>query len=110
MVNATTHWFEHINTLPQHEILPGMRGRFLHSDTMTFAFWEIAAGFDLPGHRHPHEQVSHIIDGTFVLTIGDDSRLLEAGAIAVIPGQTHHSGKALTCHILDIFSPRREDY
>jgi len=88
-----------------------MRGRFLHSDTMTFVFWEIDEGFELPAHSHPHEQVAHMVDGTFVLTIGDESRLLESGAMSVIPGNTPHSGMAITaCRILDIFYPRREDY
>src|SRR5271170_6612763 len=104
-------WLEHINLLPQQQILPGMRGRFLHSDSMTFAFWEIDAGFILPEHFHHHEQVAHLIEGTFVITINGEARLLEAGAMTVIPGNAVHSGKAITdCRVLDIFYPRREDY
>ena len=104
-------WLEHINLLPQQQMLPGMRGRFLHSDTMTFAFWEIDAGFVLPEHSHKHEQVAHMIEGTFTLTVEGESKLLEAGAMTVIPGNAAHSGKAITdCRILDIFYPRREEY
>lgn len=104
-------WTEHINHLPLHEILPGMRGRFVHSQHMTFAFWEIDAGFDLPAHNHPHEQVTHMIEGIFELAINGKARQLNAGAMAIIPGNAAHSGKAITdCRILDIFYPKREDY
>ena len=41
------------------EVIPGFVGRFLHSDSMTFALWEIAAGSTLPEHAHLHEQVVH---------------------------------------------------
>ena len=104
-------WLEHINLLPQHEIMPGMRGRFLHSDTMTFAFWEIDEGFELPEHAHKQEQVAHLIEGAFVLTVNGQGKLLEGGAMTVIPSNAPHSGKAISaCKILDIFYPKREDY
>jgi quercetin dioxygenase-like cupin family protein len=104
-------WLEHIEKLPQREIMPGMRGRFLHSDAMTFAFWEIDGGFELPEHHHPHEQVAHMIEGSFALTVNGETKQLEAGAVTVIPGNVPHSGKAITdCRILDIFYPKREDY
>jgi quercetin dioxygenase-like cupin family protein len=108
---SVTKWLEHIKLLPQHQVFPGMRGRILHSETMTFVFWEIDCGADLPAHSHPHEQVSHIIEGTFVLSIDGEARLLEAGAMSIIPSDASHSGKAITdCQVLDIFSPKREDY
>jgi len=78
---------------------------------MTFAFWEIDEGFELPEHSHPHEQVAHMIDGRFELKIKGEAKLLHPGAVTVIPGNAPHSGKAIThCKILDIFYPRREDY
>ncbi|MBY0408276.1 MAG: cupin domain-containing protein [Rickettsiales bacterium] len=104
-------WLEHIDLLPIHEIMPGMRGRFLHSDTMTFAFWEIDEGFHLPAHSHYHEQVAHLLEGEFTLTVNDEARRLHAGAMTVIPANAPHSGVAHTkCKILDIFYPKREDY
>ena len=104
-------WLAHFNELPQHEIMPGMRGRFLHSDRMTFAFWEIDDGFILPEHSHQQEQVAHIVEGQFELTINGTTQQLLSGAMAVIPSNSLHSGRALTaCKILDIFTPRRLDY
>src|SRR4051812_46016816 len=103
MAKSTLHtmWLEHINMLPVHEIMPGMRGRFVHSETMTFAFWDIDAGFDLPEHSHPNEQVAQLLSGRFELRINGEIKVMETGSMAVIPRHAVHSGKAVTaCRIL----------
>jgi quercetin dioxygenase-like cupin family protein len=104
-------WLEHIEKLPLKEIFPGFKGRFLHSDNMTFVFWEIDAGCDLPEHNHPHEQVAHVLGGQFEMSLNGEKRVLKAGSVTVIPSYAMHGGKAITaCRILDVFSPKREDY
>ena len=45
------------------EIVPGFRGRFVHTENMTFVYWDIKAGSILPDHSHPHEQVVTVIEG-----------------------------------------------
>jgi quercetin dioxygenase-like cupin family protein len=90
---------------------PGFQGRFVHSATMTFVHWTIDAGAVLPEHSHPHEQVAHVIEGEFELTIDADTHLLQSGCVAVIPSGSIHSGRALTnCRIIDAFHPVRDDY
>ena len=77
----------------------------------TFAYWEIEADAPLPEHSHPHEQVANLLEGEFELTIDGRTERVQAGAVAVIPPNVPHSGRALTaCRILDVFSPVREDY
>jgi quercetin dioxygenase-like cupin family protein len=103
--------FQNISDIPQREIVPGFWGRFLHSEHMTLAFWEVDPGAELPEHGHFHEQVCSVLEGEFELTVGGESRILIPGTAAVIPPDVIHSGKAITaCRILDIFSPPREDY
>ncbi|RME07267.1 MAG: cupin domain-containing protein, partial [Bacteroidetes bacterium] len=34
--------------LPQKELFPGYKGRFIHSEHMTIAMWEITAGAPVP--------------------------------------------------------------
>lgn len=100
-----------LNDLDQRERFPGFHGRFVHSDSMTFAHWRVDAGAALPAHAHPHEQVAHILDGEFEFTIGGETRVLRPGMMAIIPSNVPHSGRALTaCHIVDVFYPVREDY
>lgn len=92
-------------------VIPGFLGRILHSDTMTFVLWEIAEGARLPEHSHPHEQVAHVYEGEFEVTVEGKTMRLRPGTVAAIPSNARHSGRALTaCRIMDAFWPIREDY
>ncbi|HBH46333.1 MAG: cupin [Candidatus Jacksonbacteria bacterium RIFOXYC2_FULL_44_29] len=103
--------FYNLSHLPQKEIIPGYRVRFVHTNNLTLAYWEIDAGAALPEHKHPHEQIANVTSGEFELTVSDKIRRLTPGQIAIIPPNTPHSGKALTnCQIIDVFYPVREDY
>jgi quercetin dioxygenase-like cupin family protein len=100
-----------LKQLAPKEIFPGFQGRFIHSATMTFAYWEIAEGSQVPVHSHPHEQVVNMLEGTLELTVAGENHRLSPGQVLVIPSHAIHSGKALTrCKVLDVFNPVREDY
>jgi quercetin dioxygenase-like cupin family protein len=100
-----------LDRLETRELIPGFTGKFIHTEKMTVAFWEIREGSDLPVHAHPHEQVTIVQEGKLALTMSDESRVLEKGMVMTIPSNAVHSGKALTkCRVLDIFCPVREDY
>ncbi len=93
------------------EIVPGYSAKFIHTDHMTFSFFDVKAGAALPEHSHPHEQVAQVLEGEFELTVeGKPFRLLP-GTVFVIPSNIKHSGLAITdCKLLDVFNPVREDY
>ncbi len=93
------------------EFLPGFEGKMIHTEKMTLAYWDIAAGCELPEHHHHHEQVVNVLSGQFELTMNGEKHLLTEGNVLVIPSNVVHSGKSITdCKILDVFSPAREDY
>jgi quercetin dioxygenase-like cupin family protein len=95
--------FLRLENIEEREMVPGYRARFVHSDNMTFAYWNIDAGAALPEHSHPHEQVYTLLEGEFELT--------RPGAVAIIPPHVPHSGRAITdCRIIDVFHPTRDDY
>lgn len=97
--------------VPPYERLPGMRGKFLHSGTMTFVYWDIDEGAALPRHAHHHEQVVNMLEGEFELVVDGTPHRLKPGDVLAIPGNAPHSGRAITrCRILDVFWPIREDY
>jgi quercetin dioxygenase-like cupin family protein len=103
--------FIQLADLEERELLPGYRVRFVHSENMTLAYWNITAGAALPEHCHPHEQVASVIEGEFALTVDGETRTLGPGSVAVIPSNTPHSAKALTaCRVIDVFHPVREEY
>lgn len=100
-----------ISAIASKEIIEGFRGRFIHSEKMTIAIWEIDAGSILPEHAHTNEQIMHLTEGKFEMTIDGNTKIYTPGSIVVIPSNITHSGRALTdCKITDTFSPAREDY
>jgi quercetin dioxygenase-like cupin family protein len=103
--------FQNLNDIMEREIVPGYRARFLHSENMTLAYWDVDQGAALPEHSHPHEQIANVLEGRFELTVAGESRILEPGQVAVIPSDVPHSGRAITaCKLLDAFHPCRDDY
>ena len=103
--------FQDLKEIQEREIVPGYRARFLHSENMTLAFWDVDPGAALPEHSHTHEQIANVLEGQFELTVAGESRVLEPGQIAVIPSDVPHSGRAITaCKLLDAFHPCRDDY
>ena len=100
-----------LKDLPSKEMFPGYTGRFIHTATMTFAYWDVKAGSTVPEHSHIHEQVAHVLEGKFTLTVDGVPFELTTGNAAVIPSSIKHSGIAVTdCKLLDVFCPVREDY
>ena len=100
-----------LDEIEVREIVSGYRAKFVHSDNMTLAYWDVDQGAALPEHSHPHEQITNILEGRFELTVDGETRVLEPGMVAVIPGEVPHGGKALTpCRLLDAFHPLRDDY
>lgn len=103
--------FVELQQIASQELIPGFEVRFIHSDSMTFAHWIVKAGAVLPEHSHEHEQVAHVLEGEFELTIDGESQVLGPGVVGVIPSHAVHSGRAITdCRIMDVFHPVREDY
>ena len=65
----------------------------------------------LPEHSHHHEQVVHLYEGEFELTVEGVPILATPGTVFAIPPNARHSGRALSaCRIMDVFCPVREDY
>jgi quercetin dioxygenase-like cupin family protein len=93
-------------------LLEGVTARFILGGRMMMSFVHLAEGAEMPLHDHPHEQIGHMVEGTMLLTIGDEERLLRPGDAYTIPGGVPHKavGGAGGGLALDIFSPPREQY
>ena len=100
-----------LDSIAPKEIVPGYRARFIHTEHMTFSYLDVAAGAALKEHQHPHEQVAHVLEGRFQLTLAGEPIEFGPGEVIVIPSNTLHAGLAITdCKLLDVFYPVREDY
>ena len=103
--------FLNLAELKEKEPVPGFKVRFVHSENMTIAYWEIRADSVLPAHSHLHEQVTSIIEGEFELSIYEKTNLMRPDTVAIVPSNALHAGRAMSdCRIIDVFYPVREDY
>jgi quercetin dioxygenase-like cupin family protein len=100
-----------ISELPLIDVIPGFKARFIHTDNVTLAYWEIEKGAILPMHSHVHEQITTVLEGKFEFTIGQETTVYENGLLVVVPPNVIHRGRAITdCKTYDVFCPVREDY
>ncbi|MFI5170838.1 MAG: cupin domain-containing protein [Chitinophagales bacterium] len=103
--------FLNIDDLTQREVAPGFFGKFIHSEKITVAYWEVKQGAEIPFHDHVHEMMVNVIEGKLELTIGDKTEIIQFGTVGIIPSNVPHKAKAVTdCKIIDVFYPVREDY
>jgi len=82
--------------LRSEEPLAGWEGRFLNSESMTFAYYSVTAGASIHEHAHPNEEVWHVIEGEFEVTIGGESRIAGPGCVALVPPNASHGVRART--------------
>src|SRR5947208_2842970 len=94
------------------EPVPGCRMRTPFGKHLMLSYLEMDAGAVVPLHSHPHEQGGMLLKGRLELTIGDESRVVESGAMFLIPPNVLHKAVAVDgpVVVLDVFSPVREDY
>jgi len=103
--------FIETKSLEKKQIVPGFMAGFLHTENMTLSYVDIEEGCILPDHAHPHEQITHVLEGKLEFTMGGETRILEPGLVALIPSGVRHQAKALTdCKAVDVFYPVRDDY
>jgi len=76
---------------------PGRYGRQFDSPSMTFVHYEFDAGAAVHRHAHDQEEVWHILEGELEVAIAGDTRRVGPGMVAIVPANTEHEVKALTC-------------
>jgi len=62
-------------------------------------------------HDHFHSQVSYVLEGSFEVTIGSETKVLKKGDSFYIPPNVSHGAVCLEAGaLIDTFSPIREDF
>lgn len=90
---------------------PGLIGKFIHSEGITFAQWEMKGGTELAFHTHPHEQITLLLSGKLELRSGDQIALLSPGQGLIFDGGENHGGFVHEDSlVIDVFCPVREDF
>lgn len=103
--------FVDTNRLKVVERLPGWKGRYVHSSSMTFAHYDFAAGASIHEHFHPEEEVYEVIEGELEMTIEGETRRLKPGLVAIVPANCRHSVRARTNgRLLVVDHPGRPEF
>jgi quercetin dioxygenase-like cupin family protein len=88
--------FIDLNKLKVAERLPGWRGRYFHSSSMTFAHYDFASGASIHEHFHPQEEVYEVLNGELEVTVDGVTQVARPGLVAIVPSNVRHSVRALT--------------
>jgi len=98
-------------TLKVVERLPGWRGRYFHTDHMTFAHYDFSRGASIHEHYHPEEEVYEVTEGELEVTIEGVAQIARPGVAAIVPANARHSVKALTDgKAIIVDHPARRDF
>lgn len=110
--SKTSHAFYDVSTINPFAPAPGVEMYGVTGQAMMANWVRIEPGASVPNHQHPHEQLGVMLEGSMILTIGDETREIGPGMAYTIPGGVVHGGVGGPngCLVLDIFSPPREDY
>jgi quercetin dioxygenase-like cupin family protein len=104
--------FFRVSDLPQTEMLEGVFRSAVYLENAMITFFSFDAGAIIPEHQHPHEQITLILEGAMEFTLGDETRVIEAGEGVTIPPNVSHGGRILSepTKAIDAWHPIREDY
>jgi len=90
---------------------PLTQRRAIQGTQSTMARFELKQGAAVPAHKHANEQITYVLSGKVLMTVGGMAFELGAGEAIVVPPNVEHSGMATTDAVtLEFFAPRREDF
>jgi quercetin dioxygenase-like cupin family protein len=97
---------------PWIEICPGIKRRTQTSGlTMYQMVAELDAGVKMPEHKHPQEQIIHILSGSMrVIVAGNSCELVTGDSFYLASNVPHSVETSEKTRVLDTFSPPRDEY
>ena len=97
---------------PWIELAPGIRRRTVtHGATMYQMIAELKAGTKMPEHKHPQEQIIHILLGRMKVFANGGTHELSAGESYYLASNVPHGVETPEeTRVLDTFSPPRDEY
>jgi quercetin dioxygenase-like cupin family protein len=103
--------FSDLANVPEERINDKITRRVMSGEQGMLVWWTFKAGAHAAAHKHPHEQIVWMISGQMDFRIGQETRSMRPGDVAIIPGGTEHEGYfPVDSEALDFFAPPREDF
>jgi quercetin dioxygenase-like cupin family protein len=100
------------NENPWIEICPGIRRQTMASGQSMYQMLALlVAGSKMPAHRHPQEQIVHILQGRMNLIVEGNAHELTTGESFYLASNVLHGVETFEeTRVLDTFSPPRDEY
>jgi quercetin dioxygenase-like cupin family protein len=82
-----------------------------YNDKLFLAEHRMEKGWVGAAHSHPHEQIVYVISGHLRVTCAGQTVDARAGDSFVVRGGVEHQASAVEpTHVIDVFTPCRNDY
>lgn len=98
--------------LKSKQILKGITLRAVAGDKTMMTFFEFEPNAIILPHKHPHEQITYVIEGEMKFTVEGETKILRKDDGVVILSNQEHSARVLNkpTKAVDAWYPIREDY
>jgi len=99
------------DSVASEQLNPHIHRKMIHGQNLTVARLELRKGGSVPEHHHINEQVSIVLKGALLFKFPGREQIVRTGESLVIPPHEPHGVDVLEdTLVVDIFSPRREDW
>lgn len=98
--------------LKAKNVIDGITLKSVSGSRTMMTFFDFEPASIIPSHKHPHEQITYVIEGEMEMIVNGEAKLLKAGDGVVIMPNQEHSAKILSkpAKAVDAWYPIREDY
>jgi quercetin dioxygenase-like cupin family protein len=104
--------FAGVGDLAPQRIWEGVTARAVHGERLTLALVELEPDSVVPEHSHDNEQVGILVEGSFEMRVGGETRELRRGDTWTIPpGEPHEVRVAPEgAVVVEVWVPGRDDW
>ncbi len=101
--------FVDVDSIDMVSFMDGLDFRPVLGQELLVSFNSYVPNTVVPAHAHEEEQITFVVEGEVEFTIGDETRMLRPGTVAVIPPYVRHASRTYDrpCVQLDAFHPPR---
>jgi quercetin dioxygenase-like cupin family protein len=112
MSTPNSDLFQFENEMPWNDLGNGIQRQvFGYDDKVMLVKAKFEKGAIGTMHKHPHSQVTYVRGGSFEMTIGEETKVINDGDGYYVPPNVMHGVVCLEPGTLvDAFSPAREDF
>nr|WP_315149850.1 cupin domain-containing protein [uncultured Flavobacterium sp.] len=100
-----------MDTLKYEKMMDKVERKYAYGSMGMIAYFKLEKGAHIPKHKHPNEQITHILEGKVKVAINGVEYIVKKGDVLIIPPNIEHEFWALEDTLdMDMFAPLRMDW